>query len=374
MARHGENIYLRKDGRYEGRYVIGRKPNGQTAFGYIYGKKYSDVKIRLSIAKGDYAKKGNTTMTVHSDGSVSAWMRLWLEHYAKPGIKESTLGIYTQQVEKHIIPIIGNVKMREVTKDTLRILYQTIQEKGGSIRTAQNICRRFRSSLLVAQDENFICTVPALPFKNITSQKKAPRYLSDSEQELLESTLEKDSAKDCAVLLGIYTGMRIGECCALKWGDIDFNEHEITVSHTFQRISSSNSNQKTSLLYTSPKSDNATRKIPMTKSLEETLLHLKGQTKAYDSCFVFGSYLKPIEPRTLQYHMKKLEQHTHLTGLHFHTLRHTFATRCLEMQIDIKTLSELLGHSSAQITLDWYCHSSRDRKRVLIQRIDKPAA
>lgn len=374
MAKRGENIYLRKDGRYEGRYVVGKKSNGKTAFGYIYGKKYSEVKRKLSIIKGEYAKGTRVPIALYSEETVASWLHIWLENYIDSGIKRSTLGVYKGLVQKHIIPHIGEIKLREVDKDTMRNLYFKIQETGGSQQTAQNVCKRFRNSLMTAQEENFIHAVPGLPFKRACSMKKEPRYLSSSEQRHLEGLLTLDDPRAMAVFLSLYTGVRIGECCALKWEDIDFEGHEISISHTLQRVSTGGNGAKTDLLYTSPKSQNAIRKIPMTESLEKKLKEFKRNKSEELTEFVFEVRQKPLEPRNLQYYIKKLEKISNLSGLHFHSLRHTFATRCLELQMDIKTLSELLGHSSAQITLDWYCHSSRSRKQTLIQMLDHDAA
>ncbi len=370
MAKHGENIYLRKDGRYEGRYIIGKKDNGKTAFGYIYDKKYSVVKRRLSIVKGEYAKGEKTPVILFRDGAVSSWLRYWLEFYASPYIKQSTLENYRRILDNHVIPFIGDKKLREVDKETLANLYEEIQRKGGSVGTAQNACKRLRCALLIAQEENLIGTVPGLPFRKPPAPVKAPRCLTEREQSQLEKQLSFANPKDIAIFLGLYTGARIGECCALKWEDINFKEHEISISHTCQRISINDGSTKTALLYTPPKTDNAVRIIPMTITLEKALLHMYKERKPRPSCFVFGTEHDPLDPRVLQYHMVRLKNRAQIKEIHFHTLRHTFATRCLEMQIDVKTLSELLGHSSAKITLDWYCHSSRSRKKKLIQKID----
>lgn len=370
MARRGENIYLRKDGRYEGRYVIGKKANGGTAFGYVYGKKYSDVKRKLCVLKSEYIKEENSNLITYLDGTITAWMNYWLEHFIKPDLKPSTLANYRKITEKYIIPIIGSQKLQNVSKETLRNLYEELLAKGCSIHYAQNICRRFHCALLAAQEENYIAVVPALPFKKASALPKEPRYLSKNEQKQLEKSLNLTVPKDVAIFLGLYTGMRIGECCALKWEDINFSEHEIMISHTFQRAALPEGKHKTSLLYAMPKTEKSIRRIPMTESLESVLSQLKQTKQPEQTDFVFGNSKKPMEPRILQYYMKTLEKNTQIEGIHFHTLRHTFATRCLEMEMDAKTLSELLGHSSTKITLDCYCHSSQNRKRMLIQRLD----
>lgn len=213
-----------------------------------------------------------------------------------------------------------------------------------------------------------IYDVPPLPFKKAVSDKKKPRYLTETEQKHLIGQLGEDKAKDLAILFGLYTGVRIGECCALKWKDIDFKEEDVCISHTLQRITVYDYGRKTILNYTSAKTENAVRRIPLTENLLKSLLRLKEASQAGQDDFVFGTH-KPIEPRNLQYHTKRLANVSGLEDLHFHTLRHTFATRCIEKGTDIKTLSELLGHSSVKITLDWYCHSTKEQKKAIINKV-----
>ena len=375
MARHGENIYLRKDGRYEGRYVIGKKDNGRTAFGYVYGKKYTEVKRKLERIKGEQATDDTISTLIHRDGTIASWMQTWLECYIRDSIKQSTYSIYRGQMEKHIIPIVGRRKLRTVDKSVMQYLYETMLENKVSESTAQSVCRRFRAALYVAQEEGLLRAVPALPFRKKTvAKKKEGRYLTESEQQRLEEVLDTSSSKDLAVLFSLYTGTRIGECCALQWEDIDFDEHEVQITHTIQRVRTYGTDKKTALLRTEAKTQNAIRRIPLTKTLENLLFSLKQEKHALKKDFIFGSGIKFAEPKILQNHMNRLSKQADLKDVHFHTLRHTFATRCIENNMDVKTLSELLGHSSVKITLDWYCHSTKQQKKEMIQRLEKHAA
>ena len=369
MARHGENIYLRKDGRYEGRYVIGKKANGHTAFGYVYSKKYTDVKKKLDILKGEQLQKGNTQLVNCSKGTIKDWIFIWLEDQVKGTVKETTYSLYRSQIEKYIIPLIGNEKLRTVDKSVMSHLYQEMKANGATEKTAQYILRRFQAFLRYACDENVIHKVPVLPFKRAVSASQSPRFLTNTEQNQLVSHLNEKSKKDMAVLFSLYTGVRIGECCALKWKEIDFYEGTAHISHTLQRMRTHEGENKTVLRYSNAKTYSAIRNIPLTANILQMLARVKAAAKPDEEDFIFGTPKKLLEPRNLQYHIKKLSKSTGIEALHFHTLRHTFATRCMEKGTDIKTLSELLGHSSAKITLDWYCHSTLEQKKVIIEKL-----
>ncbi len=374
MAKRGENIYLRKDGRYEGRYVIGKKANGKTAFGYVYGKKYTEVKKKLDIFKGEQAKSGSSSIIIYQDGRIDSWLEKWLESYVKNEVKASTYAIYRGQMEKHILPVVGKKKLRSINKNMMQELYRTIQANGASESTAQNVCRRFRHALSIAQEEGFLKTLPPLPFHKTPSRKKESRCLTELEQKQLEQILDSSHPKDFAILFSLYTGIRVGECCALQWNDINFTEHEVTISHTIQRVRVYNQPTKTTLLCTETKTQHSIRKIPLTHSLEKALLLFKKNKNNSETDFIFGNGSKFLEPRTLQSHITQLAKQLHLEKVHFHTLRHTFATRCIEHHMDVKTLSELLGHSSVKISLDWYCHSTKKQKKSMIQRLEKRIA
>lgn len=163
-----------------------------------------------------------------------------------------------------------------------------------------------------------------------------------------------------AVLLCLYAGLRIGELCALRWSDIDFDGKTLTVKRTVQRIVVPGHMTKTILLETDPKSESSRRTIPLASELLEILSRFKGEQR-----YVFGEE-KPLDPRTMQNRFKKILKEAGIDGRTFHTLRHTFATNCVENGMDVKTLSEILGHSDVKTTLNRYVHPTMDSKRKQI--------
>lgn len=168
-----------------------------------------------------------------------------------------------------------------------------------------------------------------------------------------------------AILICLLTGLRLGELCALKWSDIDLENKVLTVNRTVQRLYTEGYKTTTILSETTPKSEYSRREIPLSDIVLELFLDIRN-----DKEYVFGGD-KPLEPRTLQYQFKKILKAAKLPDKNFHILRHTFSTNCIEGGTDVKSLSEMLGHSDVQITLNRYVHPSMDTKRQYMDDLSK---
>jgi integrase len=169
------------------------------------------------------------------------------------------------------------------------------------------------------------------------------------------------------VLLSLYTGIRIGELCALRWENIDLTEKTMRINSTMQRIPDfTGGAAKTQVTITSPKSKCSVRTIPLPDFLAALLASFAAQPKAF---LLTGEKLRFVEPRTVQNRFKAYIKACGIESANFHCLRHTFATRCVELGFDVKTLSEILGHSSVNITLGRYVHSSLDLKRTNMAKL-----
>lgn len=169
------------------------------------------------------------------------------------------------------------------------------------------------------------------------------------------------------ILLALYTGLRIGEISALRWQDVDLSEKNIQVRYTYQRISDVENNNKTTMHLGSVKSLSSQRTIPIANDL--LMILKKNYEENKNNCFVFQVKNRPMEPRLLTYHFHRMRKEAGLTTIHFHQLRHTFATRCLEAQGDIASISALLGHSSTKMTLDVYIDTLYEQRICTIEKM-----
>lgn len=195
------------------------------------------------------------------------------------------------------------------------------------------------------------------------------KVFSSSEQRDFELYLmQKNSLCALGIYLCLYTGLRLGELCSLRWSDLNLDEHYIHVQRTIQRLPSEDSGRRTELMVSTPKSASSIRFIPIPAFLLSRL-------KVLSASYIPGSFLvtgtrRPMEPRTLQYRYKRYLAEAKVKYLNFHSLRHTFATRCIMVGMDPKTLSEILGHSDIKITLEYYFHSSFEFKKEQMNLLD----
>lgn len=362
MARHGENIYQRKDGRYEGRYVLGKKPNGQTRFGYVYGRKYVEVQRLLLQKKAGHIPSSGLQPSVR----LQDWAFFWLENEVLGSVKPSTFQVYRNQMEKHILPYFQNLTLPQLTPPMIYEFLKKLEADGLSQTTVKSIFRLLSAALRFAVEEGQIAKSPCQKIKLRSQQRREQRVLTRGEQEKLQALC----MEELPVMLCLYTGMRLGEVCALKWTDIDWEKKTVTVLRTVQRMKAENQSleRKTKLVLGVPKSKQSQRRLPLAGFLLEKLKAAFAQTTC-PSGFLFGASKQAMEPRTIQRRFSRLVKKAGLTGVHFHTLRHSFATRLMELGVDILTVSALLGHGSAKTTLDFYGHSLFDQQRRAIDSL-----
>lgn len=201
---------------------------------------------------------------------------------------------------------------------------------------------------------------------------KGCSVLSNKEMEQLVSyCFYEQNSISTAIIISLYGGLRLGEICALSWKDIDLSDGIITVNQTVQRLKQRNSKlSKTALIISIPKSDTSYRKVVIPQFLQSYLIEYYKHLGIKDGYILTGSS-KIADPRTIQYQFKRV---CHNLGFqtNFHTLRHTYATNCVKSGVDIKTLSEMLGHSDISITLSRYVHSSIELKRLQVEKIKIP--
>ena len=344
MPRYGKNIYKRKDGRFEGRYIKSRIGD-KAQYGYVYGANYNEAKTKLETAKSLPVAANS------SDIAMAKYLLSWLEEI-KPRIKESTYTLYLSNINNHLIPAFGKVKLQAVTVERITAMIKSKPEFAP--KTIYGIFGVLNSALSDAVENKLIANNPCVDAKLPKMSQKSVEVFTSDQQARLES------ACDIGVMICLYTGLRIGEVCSLKWGDIDFGSGTLRVCRTVQRIKNTNKGAKTKVINTQPKTQTSERNIPLPLFLVDTLRPLKKLSGEY----ILSVRGKQMEPRTYQYRFKNLLERLALPPLSFHSLRHTFSTRALELGFDVKTLSEILGHQNANITLRTYAHSVMEHKRA----------
>lgn len=368
MGKKGENIYKRKDGRWEARYLKMNRSDGTTHYGYCYGKTYSEAKKKVAQVRLDQMEncyEMQSKKRKNFTGYCDEWLLL-----KRSRVKSSTLIKYRNILEKHIKPELGKYFPETFTEIQLeKFSYELLHEKQLSTKTVKDILVVVHSVLMYAKKQNSAVRITEVVYP--TGPVKEMRVLSCEEQKRLKNYLltDMDTCK-FGVLLALSTGLRIGELCALMWHDISLREQTLQVNKTMQRLQSTEQTGivRTSIVVDRPKSSNSSRVIPLNQELVTLCRVWQAQTP--DAYVLTGKENIFMEPRTLQYRMARYTKECSLEGVHFHTLRHSFATRCVEVGFELKSLSEILGHSSPKITLERYVHSSLELKRKNMNKLN----
>lgn len=367
MPKRGENIRKRKDNRWEGRYIQCYDINGKAKYKSVYAKSYLEVKRKL-VEINDKSSK-NALPLKEQALSFREVLYLWLDNN-KLKLREQTYAKYMYLIESHILPQIGLRKLNEIDCTYINHFLSEkskcgrLDGKGGLSPSYIKTIAFIMSSALKFAAENGYCASFNGEIAQPVKRAKELDILSVTEQTKLERyVLSNIDDKKIGILLSLYMGLRIGEVCGLKWEDVDFLNGTLHVRHTVERIKNLNANlddSKTILVLGETKTISSNRTIPIPSNM---LLLLKKYKQKNNLFILRGSTYDYTDPRTYQYSFHKILQKCNLRDINYHALRHTFATRCVESGMDIKSLSEILGHASVNITLNTYVHSSLDHKR-----------
>ncbi len=298
-------------------------------------------------------------------GEVAARWKKEKQQY----VKQSSFSAYELILENHVLPAFAkNKRLKE--EDVQAFVLQKLQS-GLSQNTVKDMVvvlkmiQRFgvKNHLLDYQEWNI-----KYPTERM---KQEPVVFSIAHQRKLMQHIQKNlTNRNLGILICLNTGMRIGEVCALKWGDIDLNQDVIRVTRTLERIYLIEGERRhTQLILNTPKTKNSAREIPISNNLLKSIRPLKKGTD--DNHYMLTNDTKPIEPRIYRKYFKRLLQEIGLPEMKFHGLRHSFATRCIESLCDYKTVSALLGHANISTTLDLYVHPNLAQKKKCINRMLK---
>ena len=301
------------------------------------------------------------------------WLDEWLEHYVKPTAKIRTYERY-RELTVHIIKKIGKYEINDLSPILLQKFVAELLKNGNlktgkelSPNTVNAIISVVQNSLKTAFTIGLTDTYFADKIKRPNLTEKAVECFSLSEQKSIETAiLNGKKPKLIGVILCLYTGLRIGELLALEWGDIDFVKGIISVSKSCHY--GHNKNGDYERVVDTPKTSHSVRIIPIPKQL---IPLLKNHKKACASEYVISDNGKAVAVRSYQRSFELLQKRLNISRRGFHALRHTFATRAIECGVDVKTLSEILGHKNPTITLKRYAHSLLEHKTEMMNRIGK---
>ena len=371
MSRRGVNIRKRKDGRWEGRYYIPDNTGGKKCKS-VYGHSYKEASEKLLAAKKTI--KDQMIADTQNAITVNELAEKWLD-VVKTTRKPATFQKYSNIYNKYIKPKWENLPIEELTQSEFnRSLKESLSESTlKSILSIFNLIseygnRTFDTKLIHLSYKavhSFVILKNNTNTINITDQKKLTEYL------LTELDIYK-----LGILLCLFMGLRLGEICALKWNDIDTHCRILHINRTVQRLRITSSEKssdsssdilKTALFVTSPKTIHSQREIPIPDFIYEKLIDYYNEIKNHDTYMLKGQM--PMDPRTYQYKFHNYLKEAGIEYIHFHALRHTFATNCISCGADVKSVSEILGHSNVNITLNRYVHPDMETKRGAINSI-----
>lgn len=288
----------------------------------------------------------------------------WLENKSSEA-KPTTCAAYRCITDNHIRKQLGYIPVGKISDDDLCEFMDCLVKQDLSPATTQGIANVLHQALKFASSRGCRANAEICRY-----QKKCPKtkidVLSPVEQKrLLDVIGGEPRGLDLGILLALKLGMRVGEVCALRWEDVLFDEGLLHIRRTVQRISSTGGTQ---LYIGDPKSLDSNRKIPLTPALLELLAARRG---ADDGYIISKNLKRPVEPRTLQRHFKRVLRKTGLRDVNFHVLRHSFATKCVDQGFDVKSLSMILGHASVSTTMNIYVHPSMERMRSMMIMLDE---
>ncbi len=372
MGRRGENIRKRADGRWEARVVWGSPVGGRTSYKYLYGRSYQEVRQKKKAFLNACQAQPCPGEADCREFRLREAAELWL-CARRTTVKESTLSCYTVLIREHILPALGEVELHRLDSAALGdFLAETkahgrIRDGGAlSHKTVSDIKAVLMQILTYAKSRGMLITVPECP--SVPSRRPDISVLTTLEQQRVEEeALEEDTPFCLGVLLSLYGGMRIGEVCGLQWRDLDSKNGTVSISRTIARITATDgqSDSRTKVVIGTPKTDCSVRTIPLPAPVFQYLM----QRRRSGECYLVTGTRKYMEPRVCLDRYKRFLRRAGVADHTFHTLRHTFATRCVESGVDVKSLSEIMGHSNVKITLQRYVHPSLDAKKAQVNKL-----
>jgi len=369
-------VTLRKDGRWEGRYIVGYDEEGKAIRKSVFGKTKTECTEKLRNLKDESSVVlGRSPTAAKSDMKFGEWIDIWFKSYCAPGLRESTMEGYRLLIYRHIIPEIGEIPINRLTQADLQRFYTQLKSSGRlrntdtlgiglSDRTVRACHQKCIAALDKAVEQKLISRNPAVGCK-LPPKKSAKIKVLDHEEIYRFLQQAKYEGYYELMLLELATGLRRGEILGLQWNDLDEETGELRVERQVTRVNGK-------LTVVPPKTKHSVRTIMLPIPIVNVLLDYK---KNINSKWMFPSPVKeedePRDPQSLYHRTQLILQHAGCKKIRFHDLRHTFATMSLENGMDVKTLSAIIGHISSATTLDIYSHITNEMQVSAAKKIDQ---
>ena len=365
-------VSLRKDGRWEGRVVIGYDDKGLPVTKNVLAKTKSECVTKLKALKDsiktpapDQPKPGIL---------LGDWLDLWYQSYKKPNLRPNTQMSYERRIYQHIIPTLGNIQMDKLTTSDIqqfcaklkqggRLLRTELYGEGLSDQTVRGIHTTLHAALDKAVAEKLLLRNPADGCRLPSAKAREMQVLTPEEIQRLLIQAREDGCFEL-LLLELSTGLRRGEICALQWNDLNLRNGELRIERQVHRV-------KGELVISPPKTKAGNRNIILPVPV---LNVLKSYKAAITSQWIFPSPVSddsPRDPAAVRKRLQTVLERAECKKIRFHDLRHTFSTTALEHGMDIKTLSTIIGHVSSSTTLNVYAHITDEMRRTAAVKIDQ---
>ena len=371
--KHGDgSVRLRKDGRWEGRYVVGYDEKGLPMTKNVLAKTKTECVAKLKALR---ERLETPTPEVPQAGlSLGAWLEHWYQTYKKANLRPNTQMSYERRIYQHIIPALGGIQLDKLTTGDIQGFYTDLKKNGRLLRTelygeglsdqtVRGIHTTLHAALDRAVEEKLLFRNPADNCKLPSAKAREMQVLTPEEIQRLLIQAKEDGCYEL-LLLELATGLRRGEILALQWGDLNFRTGALRVERQVHRV-------KGELVVSPPKTKAGNRTILLPTPV---LKVLKAYQKTVHSCWMFPSPVKedsPMDPAAVRKRLQTVLERAECKRLRFHDLRHTFATASLEHGMDIKTLSTIIGHVSSTTTLNTYTHVTDAMRQSAADKIDR---
>lgn len=373
MSKKRERVYRRRGGS-EGGCCDRMARSGKGNCCSLRSKNQSEVKKKSLFRE---RAKEETPLPLQESPllkeAVSLWQKANIHRY-----KGATALKYENLINNHILPVLGECPLSALNTGLLADFMNNKLRHGRVDHTGGLSPSYVRSIMLVileimdfAAEEN-MCAALKTKIRKPAAETHKPEILDVHMQTHLEKQLLLcPDETGVGILLSLNTGLRIGEICALRWTDIDLKNAVLHIRSTVARVKNTEGENATKLIIDKPKTSSSVRDIPIPERLMSVLLPLYAKRR---SEYVISDREGFVSPRTYEYRFHRVLKENHIKPVNYHALRHTFATRCIEHGVDVKTLSEILGHANVAITLNTYVHSSMERKREQLEKLAKASA